>query len=340
MQKYIFHLSGESLSLATEEVKALFETYDLKYKILKQKNGLLLIESSASEKQVLKLSERSAMIKSSGILISTLKNLLLSEIGKINWNFVKMPYCVRVEDLTGDAPPGIETKLASPIWWFFEKKSKDVSVNLTNPKTTVYFILDKNIIYLQKLIWKAEKGRFIGREPMKKPAFHPTALKPKLARLLVNLSRAQEKELFLDCFCGTGSILIEAAIIGCKVFGVDIDKKMINASKTNLNFYKIKKYKLINGNATQLENCFKSNSVEAIATDPPYGRSSRIGAKNIHELYKNFLKSAYKVLKRGDYLALMYPHYEKLVIKKFKIVTREKIYVHSSLTRNIIVLKK
>jgi len=341
---YLFHLSGEAPELALAEVKALFDTYGLKYKIADKKGHLALVESEANEKQIRRLSERSALIKSAGLLVATLKNLELKNFDKINWSFVQIPFAVRVEDLIGLTQAGIEAKLAGPIWWHLERKGKLPEVNLTNPKTTVYFIIDKNKIYVQKLLWKAQKGRFEAREPIKKPAFHPTALKPKLARLLVNLSRVKEKELVLDPFCGTSSTLIEAALIGTKIAGVDIDEDMINASKINLKFYKIKNHNLILGNATKLEKEFKKNSVDAIATDPPYGRSSRVGAKNILELYKGFLISANNVLKKGRYLAMLYPHYakiEKFVQKnKWKTIDKGSWYVHGGLTRKCLVLQK
>ncbi len=197
-------------------------------------------------------------------------------------------------------------------------------------------------------VWEVSKGRFLEREPQKKPAFHPTTLKPKLARALVNLSRAKEGEVLLDPFCGAGSVLIEAAILGMKVIGGDFDEKMISYSKRNLDFYKAgyknKKYKLIFGDATNLEHILESNSIGAIATDLPYGRSSRSSIKNLSELYKNFFASAYSVLKNKKYLVAMYPHYinaKKCINKKqWTLVSEGELYVHGSLTRKLLVLQK
>jgi len=338
---YLFHLSGEAPELALAEVKALFEAYNLKYKIKELKKHIVTIESPAAEDKVKHLSERSALIKSSGMLIGTLKNLKLKSFDAINWGFVKCPFVVRVEDLVGMVEPGIESRLASPIWNFIIRKGKIPTVNLENPKTTVYFIIEKKKIYVQKLVWKAQKGRFENREPQKKPAFHPTGLKPKLARLLVNLSRVRERELLLDAFCGTSSVLIEAALIGIKIAGNDIDEDMINSSKINLKFYKIRKFKLVEGDALKLEKNFRKNSVDAIATDPPYGRSSRIGAKSIVALYSGFLKSALKVLKKGKYAVLLYPHYIKFKIPRgWKTTDKGSWYVHGGLTRKCLVLQK
>ncbi len=335
--KYLFQLAGENSKLALAELKALFEIYALKFKVTK-KLGYVLVDSSASEGNILKLSERSSLIRHSAIVVAKVKSLMLKDLDKVDWSFVKPPFCVRAKDLQNKYPTGIEAKLASPIWRYLESKGKIPSVDLRYPKTTVYFILADGK-YVCKLIWKAEKGRFKDREPMKKPAFHPTSLRPRVARLLVNLSRC--KTSLLDPFCGVGSVLVEAGIIGCETVGSDIDEGMINSSRTNLNFYKIKNYRLKQINALELDKHFRASSVDAVATDPPYGRSSHIGAKNIHELYNGFMKSSYKILKRGRHMALLYPHYIRFVIPKaWKIVDRDGIYVHGGLTRKVLVLRK
>lgn len=343
--KYLFHFSGENLDLALAELHALLEVYSLKFKVLKDKETILIVESRATEEHIEKLSKRSALLKSSSVLIYTAKSLLLKEFEKVKWSeWVKPPFCVRVEDLSGPTEPGLEGRLASPIWWAI----KNPSVDLNNPKTTVYIILNKKATYITKLIWKKQSGRFKGREPSEKPAFHPTALKPKLARLLVNLARAKESFTMLDPFCGTASIPIEAAVLGCRVIGSDIDKIMVKGAKTNLEFYKklykYKDYKVLQANALELEKNFAKNSIDAIATDPPYGRSSFVGAKSLKDLYKDFLVSSQKILKQKSFMTLVYPNsikVEPMISRKnWKIIDRGEWFVHGGLTRKILILRK
>jgi tRNA (guanine10-N2)-dimethyltransferase len=341
MAKYLFELSGENSDLAIAELTALLGNA---LKIIKRFNSFVLGESLLSEEKVSKLLERSALIWKAAILIKEIPSLLLEDLDKVNWSFVKLPYCVRVENLTARPMPQIEARLASPIYHYYvHKKHRCALVNLEKPKTTVLFVLTDKTNYITKLLWKAEKARFLQREPIKKPAFHPTSLKPKLARLLVNLSRAKEKQLLLDPFCGTGSVLIEAAILGMKPIGIDIDAKMIKGSETNLKFYKLKA-KLLQGNALELEKVFKKNSIDAIATDPPYGRSTFVGAKSLVALYRGFFSSAHKVLKPKKYLSLLYPHYinaKQLASRKqWKITFESEMYVHGGLTRKFMVLQK
>ena len=345
MATYLFEVAGENFDLAIQELLALFETEKSKLKVLKQFNNFVTGESLLPAEKVSALMARSSLVWKCALLIKEIPSLLLEELGKVNWDFVKTPFCVRVDNFTARQMPNIEANLAGPIYDYFvhHKTKPNLIVNLANPKTTVVFVLTNKINYIGKLLWRAEKGRFLQREPIKKPAFHPTSLKPKLARLLINLSTAKKSESLLDPFCGTGSVLIEAAVLGAKPIGVDIDEKMIKGSATNLRFYNLSS-KLLLGNALELQKSFKKNSIDAIATDPPYGRSTKVGASSLKGLYQGFFASAHAVLKPKRYLSLLYPHYVNakrlLNNRQWQIIFESEMYVHGGLTRKFLVLKK
>jgi tRNA (guanine10-N2)-dimethyltransferase len=63
-------------------------------------------------------------------------------------------------------------------------------------------------------------------------------LPPKLARMMINLSGAElSKASLLDPFCGSGTVLMEAALMGVQeLIGSDIDPKAISATKKNLDW--------------------------------------------------------------------------------------------------------
>ncbi len=182
-------------------------------------------------------------------------------------------------------------------------------------------------------VWRFTQGRFVAREPQKKPKFHPAMLRPKLARLLINLSGA--KKTLLDPFCGTGSILIEAAILGLKPTGSDIERKQVWYSMKNLEHYKLKA-KLSQQDATELK--YKTK-FDAIVTDPPYGRSSTLAGKKVKDIYEKFFISSLQILKPKARVVLMYPSKLRFKIpKKLQKLASFDWYVHRSLTRRIIVL--
>ncbi len=63
-------------------------------------------------------------------------------------------------------------------------------------------------------------------------------LPPKLAQTMLNLAQVRSTQRVLDPFCGTGVVLQEAALMGCSVYGTDINQRMIDYSRTNLAWLK------------------------------------------------------------------------------------------------------
>ena len=60
-------------------------------------------------------------------------------------------------------------------------------------------------------------------------------LPPKLAQILVNLSVGnQPSGRLLDPFCGTGVVLQEALLMGYSVYGTDLEPRMLDYSRRNL----------------------------------------------------------------------------------------------------------
>lgn len=76
------------------------------------------------------------------------------------------------------------------------------------------------------------------RERPKRDAF-VGMLPPKLAQTIINLATGKsddgnERIEILDPFCGTGVILQEALLMGYDVYGTDLSQKMIDYTRTNL----------------------------------------------------------------------------------------------------------
>lgn len=59
-------------------------------------------------------------------------------------------------------------------------------------------------------------------------------LPPKLAQIMLNLAGTKPGERVLDPFCGTGVVLQEAQLMGCDVYGTDLEPRMIDYSRDNL----------------------------------------------------------------------------------------------------------
>ena len=166
-------------------------------------------------------------------------------------------------------------------------------------------------------------------------------MSPKLARCMVNLSRVKAGQLLLDPFCGTGGILIEAGLIGCKVMGSDIYWKMKNGAAINLDYFGITDYRTFNIDVRELKMYEK---VSSVVTDPPYGISTSTGDIEGNDIFKEFFISAYNNMKDDAYLCMASPHYVDLkpIADEvgFDIVEQYGIKMHRSLTRIISVIRK
>lgn len=88
-------------------------------------------------------------------------------------------------------------------------------------------------------------------------------LPPKLAQIIVNLSGAKAHEALLDPFCGTGVVLQEALLMDIDVYGSDLEPRMVDYTRENLEWLKAKhdvssgglhtmRYSLETGDATTL----------------------------------------------------------------------------------------
>lgn len=70
-------------------------------------------------------------------------------------------------------------------------------------------------------------------------------LPPKLAQMMINLAAPEEGTVIYDPFCGSGTVLQEALLMGFDTAGTDISEKAVRDSRTNLEWleknYKIEK---------------------------------------------------------------------------------------------------
>jgi len=175
------------------------------------------------------------------------------------------------------------------------------------------------------------------RRPRIRAFFHPSAIFPKLSRALVNFSGVQEGEVFLDPFCGTGSLLIEASVIGVEPVGMDLARKMVRGAKRNAAQLGQEWLGIVRSDARR----FPLRRADAIATDVPYGRASSTGGRDTSSILSELIANAGDVLPRGRRLVVMHP--ESLPLDPgglFRAEQEHRFYVHHKLTRAITVLRR
>ncbi|WP_062662301.1 hypothetical protein [Aeropyrum camini] len=141
---------------------------------------------------------------------------------------------------------------------------------------------------------RLEGKGFMERSPGRRPFFKPGPLSPRLSRAFVNLSRLRVGGYFADPFCGTGGFAIEACIVGAsRIACGDLDWAMVRGGPANLSKYCPPGVWFYSAwNAARLP--LSGDSVDSIATDPPYGRSTTTGRMGYQALTREFVKTPLK----------------------------------------------
>ena len=161
-------------------------------------------------------------------------------------------------------------------------------------------------------------------------------LPPKLARMMVNMLGMLPRGTLLDPFCGSGTVLAEAALLGWpKIIGADKSPRAVKDAKSNMGWLRMHYLtKKLFSNSRELENrnnvkiftCPIENlpsrlapsSVEAIVTEPylgtPLVSPPSLAAVNrlrgeLLPLYNNMLQVFAKVLTINGRAIFVAPHW-------------------------------
>jgi tRNA (guanine10-N2)-dimethyltransferase len=342
--KLFFLLSGEHETLPVSELKAILEAEGYTYEVLERLDQALRLESDSSCTEAVK--HKAAFTRLCGLeffsckaeiseIVRALRSINLSEVLRESESFavrVKRVknYASKIDGMT------LERKLGEIIL----KKTTKARVNLKNPdKTFTGILTDGKFVFGVKLAEILPKP-FVERRPTKKPFFHPSAMQAKLARCMVNLAKSGAGELVFDPFCGTGGMLVEASLIGCRVLGSDIKRKMAKGTFRNLAYFQIKPEGIVVADATWLPIV----KVDCVVTDPPYGRSATTVKRTTMQIVEEVLTSVHELLSKGQRICMAAP--KTLNISRvgislgYKHLESHFVYVHRSLTREIAVFEK
>jgi tRNA (guanine6-N2)-methyltransferase len=107
------------------------------------------------------------------------------------------------------------------------------------------------------------------------------ALRPTVAAALVRIATpGKRKQQVWDPFCGSGTIICEAASLGHEVWGTDIDPEAVEAARENISSVKREYWgRIENGNSTSLRTWQKHRSATAVISNLPWGKQVAITSK-------------------------------------------------------------
>jgi len=344
--KLFFLLSGENPTLPFSEAKSILKAEGFKYQVLEELAHLLRVE--ADIKCIESVKSRSSLTKTCGIEVfnceanaeEILENLQKAEIN----SFIRdgESFVVRVSRIRGCSPNINGWMLEQKIGEIILNKLRWVKVNLKVPQRTFLGILTENKFIFGLKLADIKSKSFIERGPRKKVFFHPAAMSTKLARCMINLAQAKKNDLVLDPFCGTGSILLEAGLIGCSILGFDLNRRMVIGSLQNLRYYGVEPLGIILSDARLPP--LNKNEADCVVTDPPYGLSASTFGLKPQVLFEDFLSAIGEKVKRGGRLCIAAP--KSLEIDElgstlgFRHIESHFIHIHRRLTREILVFER
>ena len=191
---------------------------------------------------------------------------------------------------------------------------------LTPPNAEILAVFtDKNLYIARTMViydsvlqqYRDESRPYISKE---------ISTSPKICRTLLNLAGARAGDTVLDPFCGTGTLLMEAAMLGMKVIGIDIDGNQVQGTKSNLTWFgrdigERVHFDVFRGDARNLTNLVHKQ-VDAVAFEPALGPVTRKRPtskeaeeiiKDLTKLYREALTQIAQVLRPDGRVAMTMP---------------------------------
>jgi tRNA G10 N-methylase Trm11 len=144
---------------------------------------------------------------------------------------------------------------------------------------------------------------------------------PKLAQMMLNIGlQGQTDKVLLDPFCGSGTVLMEAMLMGVRsVIGSDSSEKAVKNTRKNSEWaqerYNLTKKNLLEVNLFNVEklgHSLKNESIDVIVTEPYLGPQKKAGniervKKELETLYTKAINEFRKILKKDGRVVMIWP---------------------------------
>lgn len=251
------------------------------------------------------------------------------ELGDVSSFRVRVRRTVSAAD-TG-SPKALEAEAGAVI-----QRTTGAGVDLGSPEVEVRLVLAGRA-HAGILGGSVDRSALEARAVKHRPFSHPVSIHPKFARAMVNLAMLGQGQVALDPFCGTGGVLMEAALLGHRAVGSDIDPRMVEGSMENLAALGLEADVRV---ADVGDAAAGHDGVSAIVTDPPYGRSTSLHGDGAEDVLTRLYRMARDSLEPGRRLVLCLPDPGMLPreVEGFRVISVHPMKVHRSLTRHICTL--
>lgn len=193
---------------------------------------------------------------------------------------------------------------------------------LKNGGLSLDILVEEQTITLAQTIQLPNLKKYTLRDYSKpKPSGVNGMLPPKLAQIMINLSNAQTGDHILDPFCGSGTVLQEAMLLGIDSTGTDLNSQIIADAKENLEWldkrFRLRDSKVKFNLAVEDATTFKwSDDITHIvcegylgtplSKEPPEAKLKEI-IEECNKVAEGFLKNAASQLQNGQRLVVALP---------------------------------
>ncbi|MCS7145610.1 MAG: THUMP domain-containing protein [Nitrososphaerota archaeon] len=338
MKRLLALLSGDAPALALSELKSILHILYSRDSVEVFTDRLVLIESKADDAGT--IVERGAYVKEiiEPVIYAPVTEaygdvvVFDSEILNAARSFAVR--AVRLGDV-GYNRAEVERWLGGVV----ESRFPHLEVNLSSPEVVVQAYITGKGFAAGPLLSRQRYDRLEARRPKMRPFRHPSALMPRLARCMVNLTRVKPGGWIVDPFAGTGSIPMEAADMGYRVIAVELKRWIARGCLLNLKWSgHADRVELICGDAA---NPPLRGTFQGVATDPPYGRSTQLSDRNIRRLYLNAFSSITQLLEPGSRVVAAIPQQriDPALLEEagLQLLEQHPIRIHSGLTRIVCI---
>jgi tRNA (guanine10-N2)-dimethyltransferase len=216
-------------------------------------------------------------------------------------------------------------------------------IDLTFPDQTITAWIHDGIVAVGAQLWDTDRTRFERRVVTDRAHFSPVTMHPRRAATLVHLAQVPTGGRILDPFCGTGGLVLEAALDGFDSWGSDIDDWMVQGTLQTLADAGPEPLAATVFTADIGDVQERVENIDGIATDLPYGRASTTDNEAVGALYQRAFAAFAEILVDGKRAVIGCADLElgrKISEHGFVIEEIHAEYVHKSLTRHYLVARR
>ena len=363
--KYLFVL-GRDPELSVAEIEAVLETRKIPFKLLETTQTILLLETQKKLPSLINI--LGGTIKIAEVLTSE------TRIDRIEYELQRKEFYLGTSNKITYSFDEFNSDLSSFFNDYLKDYFKQIKLKaqfrsdptpsqLAISKDHLDFVIFKS--HIAKTIEVSNPKELKTRDLARPAVDYMKSTSLRLSKILINLSRIKKDQTLLDPFCGTGSILQEALLLGANVVGMDQDKESIEHVEKNLTWlnkkYKVGVFHLINADAAHLTKHLKQ-LIDAVVTEPymgPYIRNyptmmqGRTLIQELTDLYADVLDQCQRILLKDKYVVIIIPRiktkegttlfiaFDRIAEKHFTIEQKFfYAYPESKILREIYVLKR